>query len=190
MNTLHSSLEFSHDILKETVTHGDNVIDATVGNGNDTLFLAQLVGQTGHVFGFDIQKQAIEATKSKIESSFGVENQVTLFNQSNAEIDNLIPLDTEISSAIFNLGYLPGGDKSIITTKSATIPAIQACLSRLTPHGVVVIVVYYGHPGGEEEKEAVLSFCRQLDQKKFNVLQYGYINQQHNPPILLGIEKR
>lgn len=97
---------------------------------------------------------------------------------------------TKIGGAIFNLGYLPGTSKEIVTKPESTLKALSSLLSRLKINGIIVLVVYYGHPGGTDEKEAVLHFCQQLDQKAYHVLQYSFINQKNNPPFLIAVEKR
>ena len=95
-----------------------------------------------------------------------------------------------IAAAIFNLGYLPGSDKSVITTPDGTLSAIDQILDHLRHGGIIVCVVYFGHPGGEEEKDALYSHLSELDQKHFNVLQYGFINQKNKPPFILAVEKK
>ncbi|WP_268912884.1 class I SAM-dependent methyltransferase [Lentilactobacillus sp. SPB1-3] len=189
-NTLQSSLAFSHTLLQSVVKPGDNVIDATMGNGHDTLFLAQLVQATGHVSAFDIQASAIESTKQLLADNQIADNNYNLYQMSHSQIKDVLPEDSKITAAIFNLGYLPGGDKSVITHSETSIPAIQQCLQMLERHGLVVVVLYYGHPGGESEKEAIIDFTHSLDQHVYNVLQYQFVNQVQAPPICLAFEKR
>ena len=186
---LERAMHYSHTLLKQAITTGDSVIDATVGNGGDTVFLASLVGPFGKVFGFDIQKEAIETTQQKLLLT-GLTQQVELFQQGHETIDSVLPKNSQIAAAIFNLGYLPTSDKSIITQADTTLLAIEHILPRLRKTGLVVIVVYYGHDGGLAEKDAVLNYCQTLPQEEFNVLQYGFINQRNQPPFLLAIEKK
>ncbi|MFD1123839.1 class I SAM-dependent methyltransferase [Lentilactobacillus raoultii] len=189
MNRLPNGLTFSHQLLREAVASGDNVIDGTVGNGHDTLLLATLVGAAGQVYGFDIQEPAIQATKRLLTQHKIDPTIVKLYQKSHAEIDTVLPTDTPISAAIFNLGYLPGGSKAIITKPASTLVAIKACLKHLKKFGLVIVVVYYGHPGGLAEKQAILDFCQKLPQKRYSVLNYGFINQVHEPPFVLAIQK-
>lgn len=186
---IENALRYSHTLLKSTVVRGDKVIDATVGNGGDTVLLATLVGQTGTVYGFDIQEQAIQITKEKLMLT-GLSEQVELYQQGHETVADIVPEKAEIAAAIFNLGYLPKGDKSITTQGKTTIQALNEILLRLRKSGLVVIVVYYGHKGGKTEKEAVVTFAEQLPQESFNVLQYSFINQRNTPPFLLVIEKK
>lgn len=182
------AVEFSHQLLKEIAKPGDIFVDGTMGNGHDTLFLRQLVGQTGEVFAFDIQEAALESTKKRLEEAKLDDKNVHLILDSHAHIKN--HLQKPIKGAIFNLGYLPTGDKKIITKKESTLSSLEALLPLLEHKGRLVIVLYYGHPGGKEEKDAVLAFSSQLDQTVFTVASYQFLNQVHQPPILLVIEKR
>ncbi|ALX48430.1 tRNA (mnm(5)s(2)U34)-methyltransferase [Lentibacillus amyloliquefaciens] len=183
-------INYSHYLMEEAVKKGDTVIDATCGNGHDTIFLSQLVGEDGHVFGFDIQEQAILNTKARL-----VRNKLTnatVINDSHSNFMHHMPVDklTRLGGAIFNLGYLPGSDKSVITHSESTILAIEGIISHLKQNGIVVLVVYHGHEGGEEEREQLMKYVRLLDQKLYHVLCYGFINQKNDPPFILAIQKR
>lgn len=184
-----SAVDFSHKLLKETVCKGDVVIDATVGNGNDTVLLATLVGSTGKVIGFDIQKEAIKNTKQKLLLA-GLTDRVTLLHQGHETLPDVLDDQTEIGGAVFNLGYLPGTDKTVITQKDTTLAAVSALLPKLRIGSCVILVIYSGHPGGLEEKNALLEYVSGLNQALFTVLQYGFINQINHPPILIAIEKK
>lgn len=183
-------IPFAHDLLSNTIENGDVVIDATCGNGNDTLFLCELVGEAGHVYAFDVQATAIENSKVKtIAENF--EN-VTYVLDSHAMMDTYIPenLHGNISGAIFNLGYLPRSDKKIITQPTSTIEAIEKSLDFLKMNGLVIVVVYHGHEGGTEEKDSVIQFTENLAQEDYAVLKYQFINQRNNPPFVIAIQKR
>ncbi|MDO5457741.1 MAG: class I SAM-dependent methyltransferase [Atopococcus tabaci] len=182
-------LEFSHRLLKTAAQQGDTVIDATAGNGHDTCLLAHLVGEQGKVYSFDIQEQAIINTQKKLEEE-GLAHRVTLLQQGHETISQVFNEEAVISTAIFNLGYLPKGDKSIITLPDTTIQAFEGVLDRLKAGGIMVVVVYHGHPGGKEEKDAVENYLRLLDQTSFHVLKYEFINQKNNPPYILAVKKR
>lgn len=169
-------------LASETIDPTDIVVDATCGNGHDTLFLAELV-PNGRVYSFDIQSEAIETAKEKTAH---VSN-VTYILDSHANVENYI---TEpIKVAMFNLGYLPQGDKSITTLPASTIDAIDKIYAQLSLGGRIVIVVYHGHETGKEEKEALLSHLEQFDQKFTQVLKYQFINQANHAPFLVVIEK-
>ncbi len=183
-------LKYAHYLLEETVEKGETVIDATCGNGHDTVFLSRLVGEDGHVLAIDIQEQAIQSTKDKLVE-YRLKN-VSLIHDSHAYIGDYLQPDEEsrLGGAIFNLGYLPRSDKKIITESDSTITAVSSILYHLKQHKLVVIVVYHGHEGGEAEKKALLKYVTTLDQKKFNVLKYGFINQRNEPPFILAVQKK
>ncbi|MBO8162550.1 MAG: methyltransferase domain-containing protein [Brevibacillus sp.] len=179
-------LEVARQLIRERVTTGATVVDATMGNGNDTLFLAQLVGARGRVIAYDIQPQAIDNTRMRLERE-NVLDRVELRLDSHEKMSQL----TEpVSAIMFNLGYLPGGNKQITTKASSTIKAIEAGMGTLKPGGIMTIVVYWGHPAGVAEKEAVETFCAELPQTEYLVLKYQYLNQRNQAPFLLAVERR
>ncbi|MFC3883297.1 class I SAM-dependent methyltransferase [Bacillus songklensis] len=184
-------LPFARTLLQKAVKEGDVAVDATVGNGHDTVFLAKLVGETGHVYGFDIQQQAVENTKQKV-TEHEMENRVTLFQKSHAEIKEALPPSAfkRVTGAVFNLGYLPGGDKAIVTRPASTIKAIEQLLEVMAPEGIIVLVIYHGHPEGALERDELMQYVTTIDQQKAHVLQYQFINQKNNPPFIVAIEKR
>lgn len=183
-------IKYSHHLLEKSVAKNEIVIDATCGNGNDTLFLSNIVGEKGHVLAFDIQEDAIQNSKRLMEEQG--RNNVTFIHDSHAHMSNYLPEEMRghVGGAIFNLGYLPKSDKSVITTGKSSIRAINSILPFLKKDGLIVVVVYHGHEGGKAEKEMILKHVIQLDQKEYNVLQYGFINQKNNPPFILAIQKR
>ncbi len=170
--------------IENIIKEGDRVVDATVGNGNDTLKLSNAVGKTGCVYGFDIQMDAINSAKEKNY----IYNNVVFLNESHSELDLFIA--EEISFVIFNLGYLPGGDHSIKTCEKTTIPAIEKAMTKLTAGGVILLVIYRGGDTGFSESEAVISYVKGIDYKKYNVLLFDYINRPKNPPMVCVIEKK
>lgn len=178
-------VEFAHTLLASSVNKGDILIDATCGNGNDTLFLAKLTGEKGKVYAFDIQEDAINRSKELTKDY----KNIHYILDSHAKVADYVTETKSLDGAIFNLGYLPKSDKTIITLAESTIQAITSMLEFLNKGKRIVIVVYHGHEGGKEEKNAVLDFVENLSQKEFSVLQYGFINQKNNPPFVIGIEK-
>ncbi len=182
-----NAVEFSHLLLKENVGAGDLVIDATAGNGHDTKYLAELVGAEGKVFSFDIQENAVNRTRELLKIN-GLAERAELVLDSHANIDQY--LTQKISAAIFNLGYLPGGNKEIITKSESTTAALNKSIELLKKNGVIILVIYSGHSGGKEEKKVLLDFASELNYKKFNVLNYDFLNQPGPPPQVLAIKKR
>lgn len=182
---LHRVLPFSKRLIGETVKPGETVIDATAGNGNDTLFLAELVGDEGRVFAFDIQQVALEATANRLDI---LNDRVTLVLDSHANVDQYVL--EPIGGAMFNLGYLPySEDLSVITKPDSTIEAIDKLLGMLKKGGIITISVYDGHEGGVEERDALLTYVKSLHQADVHVIRYELLNQRKNPPFLIAIEK-
>ncbi|MDF1756107.1 MAG: class I SAM-dependent methyltransferase [Verrucomicrobiales bacterium] len=178
------AVQFSQWLIQSRVGPGDTVVDATVGNGHDTLFLAKLVGPEGSVLGFDIQESAIATTREKTASL----PQVALHHAGHEEIGTY--LEDSAKAAMFNLGYLPGNEKHIITLPDSTIAALGQMAERLLPGGMITIAVYTGHPGGPEEGRAVKDWAEALDQTCFSVIEYGFVNQKNSPPSLIAIERK
>lgn len=174
-------LEMAHDFLAEVLSSSSVAVDATMGQGFDTVFLAQRAGQ---IYAFDVQEQALVWTRARLAEA-GLEAELI-----HAGHETLAAYVTErIDAAIFNLGYLPKADKSVVTQPQTTISALEQVLAGLSLGGRVSLMVYYGHEGGQAEKEALLDFVSQLPQKEFAVMAYQALNQVNQPPFLIMIEK-
>jgi tRNA A58 N-methylase Trm61 len=184
-------LPYAKKLLEKTITRGDVVVDATLGNGHDTVFMANLVGENGTVYSFDVQEDAIRTSIDRLKQH-GLADRVTIFHNGHEEVSNLIPKEHhgKVKAAIFNLGYLPGSDKSVVTRPETTISAIEQLLKIMVPEGIIILVIYHGHTEGAVERDALLAYCQDIDQKCAHVLQYSFINQQNNPPFIVAIEKR
>lgn len=185
---LNSAIDISRYIIDKCVSKGSSVIDATAGNGNDTVYLASRVGKSGRVYAFDIQKIAIDNTLSLIKKTDGLEKRVTLICDDHCNIAKHI--NCEIDFVLFNTGYLPSGDKSIVTEKSSTIKAISESMLLLKKGGIILLIVYRGHPGGYEEYTEIQNFTSKLDYKKWNTIDLDFPNKINNPPVIIALEKR
>ncbi|GAA0866234.1 class I SAM-dependent methyltransferase [Paraclostridium tenue] len=174
-------------LLEDVINEGDTVIDATMGNGYDTKYLAQKVGENGVVYSFDVQEEAIKSTKKRLEKE-NLLNRVNLILDGHENIDAYVK--NEVSCVLFNLGYLPRAKHQIITKSDTTLQAIKKSLNLLKPHGVISIAIYTGHEGGMDECNAVFDYASKLDQSNFNVLNCNFVNQVNNPPRLILIEKK
>jgi SAM-dependent methyltransferase len=152
--------ELAHTLLATTVGPGSRAVDATAGNGHDTLFLARQVGPSGKVLAMDIQPLAVATTRARL-SEAGLQEGVEILVGDHARLAELIPADFRgaTDGIILNLGYLPGSDRGLTTQSAGTLPALRASLAALRPGGRLVCVAYTGHPGGEEEAEAVAGFA-------------------------------
>jgi len=175
-----------HEILIPIIKPGDTIVDATVGNGFDSLFLAKAVGPLGKVIGFDIQEQAIDHARQRLESE-GLIDRVNLIHDSHSNIDKYI--SHPIGGAMFNLGYLPGGNEGIITKAESTLEALEKISCLLSRGGFITIISYWGHSGGSEEKEAVEQFLSELDNKTFITAKFNFLNRSGSPPIVYLVQK-
>lgn len=186
-----SALTASQRLLAQALGPGDAAVDATAGNGNDAAFLARLVGPGGAVHAFDIQPQALARAKERLERE-GVSEWVRLHCAGHERMAEILPqeLHGRVKAAVFNLGFLPGGDESVTTRPEATLAALAASLGLLAPGGVVSLIAYAGHPGGEEEAGAVAAFCAKLDFKTFRASRYEVLNKTGAPILSFFIEKR
>ncbi len=146
----------AHDSIREHLKLGDVVVDATLGNGHDALFLAKLVGETGRVIGFDVQEAAIRASRDRLTEA-GVIDRIHLVHAGHETMAE--HLESPVAAVMFNLGYLPGADHELITRHETTLKALGATLESLEQGGLITCVCYPGHPGGLEEAEAVMNWA-------------------------------
>lgn len=175
------------ELWTRNISEGMLIVDATAGNGHDTAFLARLVGASGHVFAFDIQKRAIENTRALLERE-GLIDRVSLFCESHETLRKYVP--SQIDAAVFNLGWLPGAEHICTTRVHSTRAALLSALDILKIGGFVTLCVYPGHSEGEAEKQMLLSLARELDDKLYDVWAGGYLNIQAKPPLLIAITRR
>ena len=163
-------VELAQERAKAHIQKGMTAIDATVGNGHDTLMLAEAVGAKGEVFGFDVQQTALSTTRERL-SDVGVLDRVKLIRGSHADMRQLLPQSAinGVDLVMFNLGYLPGGDKGLITESNSTISALDTALSLLSSQGAISIIAYPGHVGGDSESELVVGWCDALDGEGYRV---------------------
>ncbi|WP_340121946.1 tRNA (mnm(5)s(2)U34)-methyltransferase [Methylobacter svalbardensis] len=185
-----SLVNTAHDLIRDILRPGDIAIDATVGNGHDTVFLAEQVGPSGHVYGFDIQQAAIDSTLDKFRQAH-LSDSLTLIHASHADMTDKIPADLHgnISAIMFNLGYLPGGDKSVITLTDSTLTALTVASRILAVNGIITLLAYPGHPGGDLETDRVKNWCEQLDTQQFEVSTIYSSEHKDTAPRLFVIRK-
>jgi predicted methyltransferase len=180
----------AHAILQTHLANGDRVIDATVGNGHDSLFLAQQIAPTGLVYSFDIQTAAIAATQQRLMAA-GLLDSVRLIHASHAQMTDFIPAQQQgnIKAIMFNLGYLPRGDKSIMTQTDSTLLALAAATELLAPDGIMTILAYPGHAGGDSETEHVASWCAQRSTENFSFRVILSAEPKASAPRLFVLQK-
>ena len=183
----YQTTQWLHKFMEEQVQVGDLCIDATMGNGNDTAFLSALVGNDGRVLAFDIQEEALVHTKNKLREK-GCPDNVQLLLESHERMGNYAEAES-VSCIVFNFGYLPGGDHSICTKPDSSIRAVSVGLERLMPGGVMCLCIYSGGDTGYEEKEALLTYLKALDQSQYLVIVSEYYNRKNDPPIPVLVYK-
>lgn len=190
-NLMTKPTQLSLYLVEAYVGPGDVVVDATAGNGWDTLALAQKVGPEGKVYAFDVQESAIRQTALLLQDQ-EVRARCLLIQDTHQELKKYLQEKEhgQVSAVLFNLGYLPGGDKSVTTETESTLKAVAAALEIIKRDGIVAITVYSGHPSGKREKDALLSFAEALPSREFHVMMVSYPNQLKNPPELLLITKK
>lgn len=176
-----SALDIIKRVISENVREGDICIDATAGRGNDTLFMAQLVGESGHVTAFDIQQDAVDSTKKLLEEN-GVSHRADVLLKSHSEMDALFD-EGSVSCITFNFGWLPKGDHSVSTKKKTSIEAIGKGLRLLKKDGIMTLIIYYGRDTGFEERDAILEYLPTIDSEKYTVLEMPFVNRPNCPPI-------
>ncbi|KAK8457444.1 hypothetical protein SEVIR_3G187900v4 [Setaria viridis] len=178
-------------VWRSIVRKGDTVVDATCGNGNDTLALLKMVADEraqGCVYGMDIQDSAIESTSSFLKMAVDDDHQrelVKLFPICHSRMEEIVPKDAPVRLVAFNLGYLPGGDKTLITVPRTTELALQAASRILSSGGLISVLVYIGHPGGRDELDVVESFASSLPLDTWASCKLQMVNRPVAPVLIL-----
>lgn len=186
-----SVLAFAQKLAAERIQPGEPVVDATAGGGVDTLFLAQKSGSRGTVYAFDVQQEALDRTRNRLAGQPGLA-EVRLFARSHHLMEEAVdPAHRgKMAAVMFNLGYLPGADTGVITRPETTIPALEAACRLLRKGGVLTVVLYAGHSGGDREAAEVRNWAEGLPGAEFEALTYRFINREPSAPYLLAISKR
>lgn len=184
----HSHIDLAHQIWSRVISLGDIVVDATCGNGHDTLFLAKktLTHDSGRVYALDLQETALESSRKKLETELSPElSQRVIFLQ---QCHSHFPEEIHEQKArlfVYNLGYLPGGDKSKTTMTQTTLSSIDEAKKCLLPGGLISITCYPGHPEGEIEQKTILDHVSQWDLSEWSCCHHQWINRNHAPSLLL-----
>ena len=182
---LRGPVALSHHILRSAIRPGDHAVDATCGNGSDTLLLAELVGPQGKVFACDIQPRAIATTRARLAEA-GLEQRVTVVQAGHETIGQLT--QGPLKAVVFNLGYLPGGDHSVTTRPETTCAALQQSLELLTAGGLLAITIYPGHDDAAEAT-AVEAWATGLEQRHCHVWRMAQANASPAAPYLLLVQR-
>lgn len=184
---LRGAVTLAHHFLAERVRPGDCVVDATCGNGNDTLLLARLVGAGGRVWGFDVQQAALDRTAALLDEQ-GCTGRVELVLKGHENLNELVR--EPLRAVVFNLGFLPGGEKGCITRSETTLSGLEQAVELLLPGGIVTIALYPGHSGGDDESLAVERWASALPPRTFNVWRHRQLNRSGSAPYLVLVERR
>jgi SAM-dependent methyltransferase len=183
-----SHLDLAPFYWSQIVQIGDTVIDATCGNGQDTLKLCQLALSIdkGKVYAIDIQEQAIKSTSHYLESHLAPAwRERVMFQQG---CHSRFPSEISPCSVkliVYNLGYLPGGNKAKTTEGFTTLQSLNQAQMLLQPGGLISITCYSGHPAGAKEQEEILAYAAHLSPKEWNCCQHIWLNRQQSPSLLL-----
>lgn len=172
--------------IMEHLKEGDTAVDFTMGNGNDTLFLSRAVGESGKVYAFDIQEEAIESTRAYLTECSAPEN-YTLICASHHRVKEFV--NEPIKAGMFNLGYLPrSGKKAVTTMRETTMPAVKAALELLAPDGVLIVAIYPGHEEGALEGEMLREYFSTLSRFRICPSEFRILNSPTSPYFFL-VEK-
>lgn len=183
--TFHSLVTEAHKTIQPYLSEQSISIDATMGNGHDTLFLAK----HGHkTYAFDIQENAIKATYQRLENSHCIDK-VSLIHAGHETMHQHINPEEKVNAIIFNLGYLPHADKSIITHAGNTLAALNHAIKLLSPKGIISILAYSGHTGGRAEMQAVIQWYQKLESTHYAITIIHSMHEQENSPRLFTIQK-
>lgn len=184
---LPSAVAVAHHLIGQALPKARIVVDATTGNGKDTLFLAEKSPENAIIYAFDIQRQALESTEELL-SRHGLNHKVKYILDSHANLREHITQPIDI--VMFNLGYLPGGNHSITTQAESTILALKQCAELMSVGGLMTVTAYPGHSEGFRENSFVEEFIGSLQQPNYAAACWKMINQKNQPPLVYVVEKR
>ena len=183
---LRNARHLAADYMRRTIRPGDTVVDATMGNGKDTLFLAELVGETGHVYAFDVQEEAVARTRERICEA-GFAGRTTLLLCGHEAMAQHVP--GGVRAIMFNLGWLPGAAHIVTTQTDTTLAAVNAAVSLLAPGGIVTVCIYPGHDEGKKELSALIDYASGLSVRMYNVAHHRFLNASAETPQLILIQR-
>ena len=174
--------------IEAALFDGALAVDATVGNGYDTLFLAHRVGPKGKVLGFDVQKGALAGAREMLKF-VGSLDRVSFIHDSHSRLANYLPAEAAIQGAMFNLGYLPRGNRQIMTRPDTTVMALRGVLANLAARGRITILVYRGHEEGILEYVEVRKFLEQLSDDEWIIEEFASTSDSPTAPRLFRVQK-
>ena len=191
-------IPLAHQLLREVLQEGDRAVDLTAGNGHDTLFLWQQVGPGGLVVSSDIQVAALDATEARLTAAGATVRRCRQWDAADFDLSGVqlvqichsrLELSQPLRGVLANLGYLPGGDKDLVTSTETTVAALNSSLAALEEGGRLVVVLYPGHQGGGQEAAAVDALLSALEHGQWLVVRFEVANAPRSP-YLISAEKR
>ena len=175
------------EMMEAALFPGARAVDATMGNGRDTLWLCQRVGPEGHVYAFDIQPEAVARTRERLQGE-GLADRATLFCRGHQHMAEAV--SEPVDGVMFNLGWLPGALHAVTTRTETTLAAVEAALGLLKPGGLLTVCVYPGHDEGARELDALTDWAAGLDPGRYDALLKCYMNQPNDPPRMIAVKKK
>ena len=175
-------LDLQKHFILTHLREGDIAVDFTMGNGHDTEFLSKTVGEHGHVYAFDVQEQALASTSEHLKVA-GCPDNCTLILDSHHNVKKYV--DVPIKAGMFNLGYLPGSDKSITTMRATTLPAIEAAIELMDRDAIILVAVYPGHAEGEAEGKMICEYLSTLSRYKLCATRINILNSPTSPYFIM-----
>lgn len=186
-NDFRSARFWAREMIQEAMFEGARAIDATMGNGHDTLWMCELAGESGHVYAFDVQAEAVERTRQRLEDA-GMSARADLFCAGHEQMGAFV--HESVDAVVFNLGWLPGAEHGVTTHTDTTIQAVNAALELLKEDGLMTICIYPGHDEGTRELNALMEWGAALDDRRYDVLLKTYLNQPNDPPRMMAVKKK
>ena len=183
---LKSARYLAREVILRTVQPGDAVVDATMGNGHDTLMLCEAAGPSGRVYAFDVQAQAVAETEKRLREQ-GMSGRAVLIHAGHEHMAEYV--QEPVRAVMFNLGWLPGAPHGVTTRVETTLLAVDAALSILKPDGIMTVCVYPGHGEGARELEALNAWAAALDPRRYDAMLRRYVNQPNDPPQLIAVRR-
>ena len=177
--------DLAHQFIQPYLFEGALAVDATAGNGHDTLFLAECVGKTGRVLAFDRSESACETTRQKLSRLPHVHTRVV--QDGHERLSHY--LNESAQAFLYNLGYLPGQKNGTATRAETTLASLKQAAGLLALDGVIQVIFYRGHTEGKEEYAVVLEWVKSLDERVFKALYMEYINSAPDSPSILMIQR-
>lgn len=185
-NDFRSARYWAREIIEGAMAEGAVAVDATMGNGHDTEWLCELAGETGRVYAFDVQPEAVARTRERLAQR-GLDGRATLLCAGHERMAELVPKPAD--AIVFNLGWLPGAEHGVTTQTATTLTAVNAALGLLKEDGVMTVCIYPGHEEGARELRALTEWAAGLDPAQYDAMGKWYLNQPNDPPRMIAVRK-